>query len=51
MERKPCKDCLYYKDCIRDSECPDDPPALKERIYNIFVEGWDCFYRINRDLD
>lgn len=43
MEIKPCKKCLDYNICIKDSEFPDDPPALKERMYNIFVEGYDCF--------
>lgn len=40
-----------YDDCIRNAEYeyPDVPPKLKERIYNIFVDGWDCFCR-SRDL-
>jgi hypothetical protein len=53
LKIKPCRDCLYYDDCIREAEYeyPDNPPKLKDRIYNIFVEGWDCFYGINRDLE
>lgn len=43
MELKPCKNCLYYKECILESEDPNDPSTLKERLYKIFVEGWDCF--------
>ena len=46
-----CKDCLYYNDCIRDSEDINNPPALRERLYIIFVEGYDCFHRINRDWE
>ena len=56
MDIKPCKDCLYYDDCIK--KCINDfymypylPVKLKTRIYRIFVEGWDCFHRINRDLE
>lgn len=46
-EIEPCRDCLNYDDCIRDAEYeyPDVPPKLKERMYNIFVDGWDCFCR------
>lgn len=43
MEITPCKHCLYYMECILESENPNDPPTLKERLYKIFVEGWDCF--------
>lgn len=46
MEIKPCRDCLYYKDCIENDdsyEYPDSPVRLKDRIYDIFVEGKDCF--------
>ena len=51
MKIESCRDCLYYDDCIKDSENPNDPPALKERIYKIFIEGWDCFVGINRDWE
>ena len=53
MEIKSCRDCLYYDECIRnvEYEYPDNPHRLKDRIYNIFVEGRDCFYGINRDLE
>ena len=49
MTVKPCKYCLYYEDCIKNSENPNDPPALKERLFRLLVEGWDCFvgYSIN----
>lgn len=51
MMINPCKNCLYYDDCIRDSEDPNNPPALKDRLFNIFIEGYDCFVGINRDLE
>lgn len=51
MEIKPCRDCLYYDDCIKNSEDPNHPPALKERLNIIFIDGYDCFVRINRDLE
>ena len=51
MEIKPCKNCLNYDDCMKKhSKDVDDypyfPVNLKNRIYNIFVEGWDCFIKI-----
>ncbi len=48
---RPCKDCLYYEDCIRNAEDMENPVRLKDRIYDIFVEGRDCFWGINRDWD
>lgn len=50
-EIEPCRDCLNYDDCIKNAEYeyPDIPYKLKERIYNIFVDGWDCFCK-SRDL-
>ena len=56
MEIKPCKDCLYYDDCIKKSVKSFDDYAhlqvnLKNRIYKMFVEGLDCFHGINRDWE
>ena len=49
MEINPCKDCLYYEDCIKGSCSYDFPDKLTERIYYMFTEGYDCFIRITRD--
>ena len=38
-----CKDCLYYRDCILEN--PQAAERLTERLYNIFAEGSDCFYK------
>jgi hypothetical protein len=45
MEIKPCKDCLYYDDCIKNNLSYDFPDKLKNRLYYMFVEGWDCFIK------
>lgn len=51
MEIKPCKNCLYYKNCIEDIYPWDYefPIKLKERLYNLFVDGYDCFIQIRCD--
>lgn len=51
MEINPCKDCLYYEDCIGNEPKYDYPYKLTNRIYYLFVEGHDCFIRVRRDED
>ena len=54
MKIKPCKKCVWYSKCFesaRPSEDPLFPQELKDRIYNIFVEGWDCFMKDRSDED
>jgi hypothetical protein len=51
MEIKPCKNCLYYDNCIENVfPCDYDfPSKLQERLYHLFVEGYDCFIKIRCD--
>ena len=51
MNINPCKDCLYYDNCVEEDLSFDFSHQLKERIYNMFVEGYDCFIKIRRDED
>lgn len=56
MEIKPCKDCLYYDDCIKKhvkslADYAYLQVKIKDRIYKIFIEGLDCFHGINRDWE
>lgn len=46
MKIDPCKDCLYYERCSKSTSSYDFEDKLKERLYNLFVEGWDCFIEI-----
>lgn len=44
---KLCKNCLNYYKCIKEGYVDQDgiPVRLKDRLYCLFVEGYDCFVR------
>lgn len=44
---KLCKNCLDYRKCIKEGYVDQDgfPVRLKDRLYSLFVEGYDCFGR------
>ena len=50
---KLCKDYLYCRKCIEEGYADQDgiPTKLRNRLYSLFVEGYDCFVRRFEDKE
>lgn len=46
-----CKDCLYYEGCMQNKPEYPVPVNLERRIYDLFVNGYDCFIEIRRNKE
>lgn len=46
MEIKACRYCRYGDECVlwnKSYEHPQNEDIIKKRIFDLFVNGYDCF--------
>lgn len=52
MEIKACRDCLWSDECImwnKSYNHQQNEDSIKNRLYNLFVNGYDCFVQSHFD--